>query len=62
MPQHFMNKTKHRETLYQYILGYRAMPILKANPSMGGYTSVGIKDFINFLLGRRSYIRIILDK
>ena len=60
MPQHFMSKTwSRKETLGYYILGYRAMPILKSNPSMGGCATVGIRDFINFLLGRRSYIRII---
>lgn len=41
----------------RYMRGDRTLPILKALPGMAG-TDIGVKDFVRFLLGYRSYKRI----
>ena len=51
------NLRSKAKILIHYILGYRTLPILKASPGMAG-TDIGIKDFVRFLLGYRSYRRI----
>ena len=51
-----------REKFVPYLLGYRASPLLRITPVMGGSNNRGIRDFIRFLLGDRGYIRLDIDE